>query len=83
MLMPKGEVLSSSPATQSTPPILVPSSKLLRTYLAENPANNYLYQILGQLARFSGAFELPANGKDGSTAWMMKKRKSVLADGYA
>lgn len=35
MVMPKGEVLSSSPAAQSTPAILVPSSKLFCTYLAE------------------------------------------------
>lgn len=82
MLMPKGEVLSSSPATQSVLAILVPSSKLFHTYLAENPANNYLYQILGQLARFSGAFELPANGTDGSTTWMMRRTGSVLADVY-
>lgn len=57
MLMPKGEVLPSSPATQSAPAILVPSSKLFHIYLAENPASNYLYQILGQLTMFSPACE--------------------------
>lgn len=52
--MPKGEVLSSSPAAQSTPAILEPSSKLLHTRLAENAANNHLYQTLGQLTTFPG-----------------------------